>query len=394
MLALAIAIKYDLEIHQMYICTAFLGVDLEDEIYIHLPQGCWWLVHIESRYDDPTSMTSRKIVLRLRKPLYGWKQSSRVWFGPFKDFRITIGFVASSVDRELFVLDDTEQGIVVAAVILNFDHLLIIGNEGLIGQINDQMKMSLQMHDLGSVSIYVGMNIECSQKLHTINIHQHNYILMILAKFQMDESTPVAVPMAMKLHKRKPDVKACNTTIYQSMIGSHMYTMTATWPDITDAIRVLSQNNHDPKNKYMVALKRRFWYLNGTKTWQIDFRGALGGEAEGALWCNVHSDYAEYPDDFKSTSGQVITIGGAVNCWSRKQIVNCTVQGQRRILSLGSWLHESDTDLACLEQAQRYDYPSCVLQFTVTDCEHQELNLPWNCSCKHCNQVLSCYRYG
>jgi predicted dehydrogenase len=38
-LALATTTKYDLEIHQIDICTAFLGVDLEEEIYMHLQQG-------------------------------------------------------------------------------------------------------------------------------------------------------------------------------------------------------------------------------------------------------------------------------------------------------------------------------------------------------------------
>jgi hypothetical protein len=38
-LALAIATKYDLEIHQINICLAFLGVDLEEEIHMHPPQG-------------------------------------------------------------------------------------------------------------------------------------------------------------------------------------------------------------------------------------------------------------------------------------------------------------------------------------------------------------------
>ena len=43
-LALAIAAKYDLEIHQMDVCTAFFGVDLEEEIYMHPPQGYFRLV--------------------------------------------------------------------------------------------------------------------------------------------------------------------------------------------------------------------------------------------------------------------------------------------------------------------------------------------------------------
>jgi len=50
-LALAIAAKYNREIHQMDVCTAFLGVDLEEEIYMHPPQGYFRLVP-GSRYYD------------------------------------------------------------------------------------------------------------------------------------------------------------------------------------------------------------------------------------------------------------------------------------------------------------------------------------------------------
>jgi len=35
----AIASKYHLKIHHMHGCTAFFGVDLEEEVYMHLPQG-------------------------------------------------------------------------------------------------------------------------------------------------------------------------------------------------------------------------------------------------------------------------------------------------------------------------------------------------------------------
>jgi hypothetical protein len=78
----------------------------------------------------------------------------------------------------------------------------------------------------------------------------------------------------------------------------------------------------------MVALKDMLRYLNGTKDWRLRFGGALGGalgestlggEAEGALTCYVDSDYAGCPDDYKSTSGLVITFGGAVDWRSRMQ---------------------------------------------------------------------------
>jgi len=290
---------------------------------MHPPQGYFRLFQTGSRYYDPRSKTSRKMVLRMRKSLYGLKQSSHVWYGTFKDFVISIGFVASPVNGGLFMLHNKDQD-TVEAVVLYIDELLIIANDGLIGQIKDQMKKRFRMHDLGSVSFYLGMNIEHNREYHTIDIHQHSYIRPILAKFRIDESRPVATPMAMKLHKRKPDEEACDHTINQSMVGSLMSAMTTTRPDIAYAIGVLSRYNHDPSNEHMVALKHVFRYLNGTKDWCLRFggalgEGALGGEGEGALRCYVDLDYAGCPDDYKSTSGLVITFGGAVDWRSRKQ---------------------------------------------------------------------------
>jgi len=148
------------------------------------------------------------MLLRLGKSLYGLKQSLHVWYGTFKDFVISIGFITSCGDGELFVLHGMEDhSLVIAAVVMYVDDLLISANEGLIGHIKDQMKKRFQMHNLGSVSFYDGINIQSNRENHTIDIHQHSYIRMSLGKFKMDESRPVATPMAMKLQKRKPNEK-------------------------------------------------------------------------------------------------------------------------------------------------------------------------------------------
>jgi hypothetical protein len=57
----------------------------------------------------------------------------------------------------------------------------------------------------------------------------------------MDESRPVAMAMAMKLQKRKPNEEACYPTIYKSIIRNLRYTMTASRPDIAYAIGVLGR---------------------------------------------------------------------------------------------------------------------------------------------------------
>jgi hypothetical protein len=316
-LALAIAAKYDLQLHQMDLCTAFFGVDLQEEIFIQPPHGYFRCVSGNRPY-DPRSKTSWKVVLRLRKSLYGLKQSSHVWYGTCIEFVILIGFLASRVDGVLFLLDD--HGIVVAVVVLYVDDLLIIANEGLLGHIKDQMKKKFRMHDFGSVAFHLGMKIEHNWEHHTINIHQHSFIWTILVKFSLDESRPVAMPMAMKLHKRKPDKEACDPTVYHSIIRHLLSAMTATQPDSAYAIGVPCRYNHDLRNEHMVALKPVFRYLNSTKYWGLRFGGAPGGalEGEGALRCYVESDYAGCPDDYKSTCGQIITFGGAVDWISRK----------------------------------------------------------------------------
>jgi hypothetical protein len=177
------------------------------------------------------------------------------------------------------------------------------------------------MHDLGSVSFYLGMNIEWNREHHTIDIHQRNYIPTILAKFRLDESRPVGTRMAMNLHKRTCDREACGPPIFQSMIRSLKYAMTATWPDIAYTIGVLSQYNQDLSNEHRVARKCVFQYHSSTKDWRLHFGGALagslGGEGECALTCSVDSDYAGCPDDYTWTGGLVITVGGAVDRRSR-----------------------------------------------------------------------------
>jgi hypothetical protein len=92
---------------------------------MHPPQGYFRLLQTGSRFNAPrVTKTSRKLVLRLRKSLYGRKKSSQGWYGTFKDFVISIGFLASRVDGGLFVLHDKEHhGIVVTASVSNGSEL-------------------------------------------------------------------------------------------------------------------------------------------------------------------------------------------------------------------------------------------------------------------------------
>jgi hypothetical protein len=65
----ALAAKYDWEIEQMDVVTAFLNPALLEEVYMELPEG----------YTFPHTSRGR-LICRLRKCLYGLKQAPRAWY--------------------------------------------------------------------------------------------------------------------------------------------------------------------------------------------------------------------------------------------------------------------------------------------------------------------------
>lgn len=78
---LAIAAIYGMEIHQMDVVTAFLAGELEEEIHMEQPEG----FEVGTEKED--------LVCRLRKNLYGLKQTPYVWNRKIRCFLELIGFV-------------------------------------------------------------------------------------------------------------------------------------------------------------------------------------------------------------------------------------------------------------------------------------------------------------
>lgn len=81
---LALANQFDYNVNDMDVNTAFLNGDLEEDIYMQIPEG------IEH---DGTK------VWKLKKSLYGLEQAARCWFKNFYTVLRKIGFEESLHDR-------------------------------------------------------------------------------------------------------------------------------------------------------------------------------------------------------------------------------------------------------------------------------------------------------
>lgn len=92
---IAFAVEMGMQIHQMGVVTAFLNGDLKEEIYMQQPPG----------YNQPRK---EGLVCKLKKSLYGLKQSPRCWNEKLCEYLKLLGFKQSNADPCVFVRQKKE----------------------------------------------------------------------------------------------------------------------------------------------------------------------------------------------------------------------------------------------------------------------------------------------
>ena len=102
-------------LYQLDIKNAFLHGDLEEEVYMEQPPG--FVAQGESS----------SLVCRLRRSLYGLKQSPRAWFGKFNTVIQEFGMTHSGADHSVFYRHSTPGRCIYLVVYV--DDIVITGND-------------------------------------------------------------------------------------------------------------------------------------------------------------------------------------------------------------------------------------------------------------------------
>jgi Reverse transcriptase (RNA-dependent DNA polymerase) len=317
----AIAAAYDWEIEQMDVKTAFLYGEIEEDIWIELPTGCG------------VSGTAK-----LKKALYGLKQAPRVWYNTLATFLSSLGFQPLDADSSVFCRD----GIIIAIYV---DDLLLTGaSKPDIDKVKDSLKERFKMSDLGACHFYLGMEVTRDRPRRTLRLSQTAYLRKILQDFGMEHCNKVTTPMetSSRLMPAEPGYEADSKfrKQYQSAVGSLMYAMLGTRPDLAFAISVISRFSSNPTNAHWSAVKRVFRYIASTLDMGLVFRGGLQ-PLEGY----TDSDWAGDQDTRRSTSGYVFNLGSAAISWSSKRqptvaLSTCEAEyvGQKNAAKEAIWL--------------------------------------------------------
>ena len=343
---LAIAAYFDYEIWQMDVKTAFLNGNLTEDVYMIQPEG----------FVDPNNASK---ICKLQKSIYGLKQASRSWNLRFDEVVKGFGFIQNGEEACVY---KKESGSSRAFLILYVDDILLIGNDiEFLNTIKESLKISFAMKDLGEAAYILGIKIYRDRSRRLIGLSQSTYIDKVLKRFRMENAKKGLLPMShgTVLGKNQcpqsTDERVQMTTIpFASALGSIMYAMICTRPDVAFALSVSGRYQSNPGMGHWTAVKNILKYLNRTKEMFLVY----GGDEELRVKGYTDASFMTDPDDFKSQSGFVFTLnGGAVSWKSSKQstVADSTTEaeyiGASEASKEGFWIKKFITELGVVPSA-------------------------------------------
>jgi len=293
-----IAAELNLEIDHVDITTAFLNGDLNETIFMEQPQGF-------------VQKGNENKVCRLKKAIYGLKQSARCWNDKINSFLVSQDFCRSKYDPCIYIKKSKECYVVIG---LHVDDFYCFSNS-----VEETRKLKLalskafKIKDLGAIKECLGIRVTRDRSEGTIKLDQETYVMDIIDKFGMNDAKSAVTPLCVSQKLTKPENDQ-NNNVYQKLIGALMYVSVCTRPDICHAVSYLSQFNTNNTNEHFVAAKRVIRYLKGTLSLGLCYR-----KGNPILQGYADADFGNCVIDRASYTGYVFTFGGAAVSWCSKK---------------------------------------------------------------------------
>eukprot|EP00253_Pinus_taeda_P026448 PITA_26448 len=146
-----------------------------------------------------------------------------------------------------------------------------------------QLSSKFDMKDLGAANYILGMEIKRDGAKRKLWLNQRKYVETILQRFNMQDSKPVKVPIlvgvrlsAEQCPKTQEEEEDMSRVPYASAVGSLVYAMVYTRPNIAHAVGVLSRFMSKPRKEHWTIVKRVFRYLHGTSDYGLCYQGRPG----------------------------------------------------------------------------------------------------------------------
>ncbi|RVW47430.1 Retrovirus-related Pol polyprotein from transposon RE2 [Vitis vinifera] len=292
-LLLSMAAMCSWPLYQLDIKNAFLHGDLAEEVYMEQPPG--FVAQGESG-----------LVCRLRRSLYGLKQSPRAWFSRFSSVVQEFGMLRSTADHSVFYHHNSLGQCIYLVVYV--DDIVITGSDqDGIQKLKQHLFTHFQTKDLGKLKYFLG--IEIAQSSSGVVLSQRKYALDILEETGMLDCKPVDTPM-------DPNVKL----------------VPGQGEPLGDPRRY---RRLSPCDSHWDAVIRILRYIKSTPGQGVLYENRGHTQVVGY----TDADWAGSPTDRRSTSGYCVFIGGNLISWkSKKQdvVARSSAEAEYRAMTLAT----------------------------------------------------------
>ena len=164
----------DLKLEQVDFKSACLNGEIEEEVYIELPNG----------YKQGNK------VGRVNKAIYRTQQGGNHWHAKLDQAFHHMGFTRSKVDSCLYMY---QQGPIKVYILVYVDDQLMAWNSHLhLDKVKAELSQYFKMKDMGLAKYIVWLEIHQDRAHRTLHLNQHKYTLDVLKWFNMENCKPVS----------------------------------------------------------------------------------------------------------------------------------------------------------------------------------------------------------
>ena len=166
---------------------------------------------------------------------------------------------------------------------LYVDDILLIGNnKEVLSDVKGWLSEQFQMKDLGEAAYILGIKVTRDRRKRMLSLSQASYIDTVLARFSMQNAkkgflpfrhgVPLSKDQCPKTDQEKEEMRAVP---YASAVGSLMYAMLCTRPDISYAVGMVARYQANPGQAHWTAVKHILKYLKRTRDYQLVYQLSL-----------------------------------------------------------------------------------------------------------------------
>ena len=302
-LMLTLSTILGLHTKQVDYTAAFIHAPIDGEVFVEMPRG----------------FSQHGKVLKLRKSIYGLKQSPRNFFQHLKCKLEKAGLESNpDLDPCLFISDK------VVCLVYVDDTLFFSPKEEYIDEIIAKLRADeMELEEESSVAGFLGVNMTYDKVRNTVTLTQEGLTKRIIEALNIEhmpkkETPAIHEPLVKDESGDPPD----GVYSYSSVIGMLQYLQGHSRPDITYAVSQCARFTHSPKRSHEKGIERIGQYLKGTIK-----EGLIMTPSENLdIDCYVDADFAglwPYEDKLdpvcvKSRTGFVLCIADCPIIWLSK----------------------------------------------------------------------------